>query len=273
MTIAELEDGITDLHSHLVPGVDDGSRTTEDALEAVQRMIDREVSTIVTTPHLSGLLTRRRDDLETRLADVDRAFAEVSAAIRARHPELTFLRGHEVMLDCPDPDLSDQRLRLASSDVVLVEWPGLRIPLETPRVLERLQRQGVRLLIAHVERYRGYDEELALVEAWRAEGAMLQANYGALCGRYGEDAKVRMLRMLERGWVDCLASDFHGRPHLRVHMECARRVFEELHADEAWRLLTRVNPARIVGGAKPLPVPPIEGEPGLLGKVLSLFRS
>ncbi len=264
---------ITDLHSHLVPGVDDGAPTVDDALEGVGRMVEREVGAIVTTPHLSGLLTHRPRELELRLGEVEEAFDTVSKAIRDRYPELSFLQGHEVMLDCPDPDLSDPRLRLGNSNVVLVEWPRLQIPPETPRVIEAISETGVQVLIAHVERYGGYGLRMALVEEWRQSGALFQCNYGAICGRYGSEARSRMVRLLEKGWVDCLATDFHGRPHLRLYMECARRTFEELHAEEAWRLLTRTNPARIVRGERPVPVPPIESEPGLLERVLSLFRS
>jgi protein-tyrosine phosphatase len=264
--------GQTDLHSHLVPGVDDGSRNLDDVLEGVGRMVDRGVTTIVTTPHLDGSLTLESGALERRLSRMDAAFEEARAAVARVHPELRFLRGHEVKLDCPDPDLSDPRLRLADSDFVLVEWPGLLIPPGTPRVLKALRSQGREFLIAHVERYRGYDEGMTILERWREEEVFFQVNHGSLAGRYGTEARKRALRMLQEGWVDCLASDFHGRPDLRLYLTAARRLFRELEAEEAWTLLTEVNPARIAANEKPLPVPRLTMPRGMWERLTSLFR-
>jgi protein-tyrosine phosphatase len=262
----------TDLHSHLVPGVDDGSRDLDDVLEGVGRMVDRGVTTIVTTPHLDGSLTLESGALERRLSRMDAAFEEARAAVARSHPELRFLRGHEVKLDCPDPDLSDSRLRLADSDFVLVEWPGLLIPPGTPRVLRSLRSQGREFLIAHVERYRGYDEGMTIMERWREEEVFFQVNHGSLAGRYGTEARKRALRMLQEGWVDCLASDFHGRPELRLYLTAARRLFRELEGEEAWTLLTEVNPARIAANAKPLPVPRLKMGRGVWDRLTNLFR-
>jgi len=264
--------GQVDLHSHLVPGVDDGARSLEDVQEGVARMWERGVTTIVTTPHLDGTMTLEPRILDRHLARMDRAFRAAAEVVRRDFPRMTFLRGHEIKLDCPDPDLSDQRLRLADSNVVLVEWPGLRIPPETPRVLRTLREQDVEFLIAHVERYRGYDEGLTVLEQWREEGAFLQVNHGSLVGRYGNDVRRLSFRLLERGWVDCLASDFHGRPTLRLYITAARRLLQELDAEEAWTLLTEVNPARIIGGEQPLAVPPVKMERGVWKRLASLFR-
>jgi protein-tyrosine phosphatase len=264
---------MTDLHSHLVPGVDDGARTLDDAMEGVQRMVDRGIANIVTTPHLLGSLTRDPHALAERLGRMDEAFVELAAAVAARHPGLRLERGHEVMLDVPDPELSDPRLRLAGTSFALVEWPRLQIPPETSSALRKIRDQGIDVVIAHAERYGGYDEPMTLAGRWKDEGAVLQVNYGALLGKYGPEARSRAVQLLERGWADCLATDFHGRPGLRLFVEGAHRVFEELGAEEAWWLLTRTNPDRISRGERPLPVPVVKGERRLLSKLFSLFRS
>ncbi len=272
MSLAGSERPLVDLHSHLVPGVDDGAISVDDALEGVGRMVEKGIRTIVTTPHLDGSLTREPKALGARLAVVDEAFQRVHALVSQRYPDVSFMCGHEVALDLPDPDLSDPRVRLGDSNSVLIEWPRLRIPPETPPVLRKLTALGYRLLIAHPERYRGYDSGLSLVQRWRQEGAFLQVNYGSLVNRYGPEARSLAFRLLERGWVDCLASDFHGRPHLRLHLEGARDVFERLGAEQSWALLTQVNPERITRGENPLPVPPVEGSRRLVDRIRSLFR-
>jgi protein-tyrosine phosphatase len=265
------EPGLVDLHSHLVPGVDDGARTHEDVLEGVQRLVDRGVGRIITTPHLDGSLTLDPLALSRRLDRVDAAWSEIREAVLKAHPGLVFQKAHEVLLDVPTPDLSDPRLHFPSTSVVLVEWPRLHIPPGTSRVLAGLRDRGIRPLIAHPERYRGFDADLSLVEGWRENGAFLQMNYGSLVGRYGPLARKQALHLLAEGAADCLASDFHGRPHLRLYMRETEALFLEAEAGEAWRLLTRVNPERISRGEGPVPVPAVAFSRGVLDRIRSLF--
>jgi protein-tyrosine phosphatase len=140
---------------------------------------------------------------------------------------------------------------------VLVEWPRLRVPPAAGPVLERLQEDGHQVVLAHPERYQGVDEDLRMPGEWRDRGAFLQANYGSLVGRYGEAPRRRVLTLLERGWVDLFSTDFHGRPHLSIYLTRVREVLEALGGGEQFFLLATVNPARILQGEPPIPVPPL----------------
>ncbi len=249
--------GFTDLHSHLVPGVDDGSRTLEEARNGLRRLKAAGVRRVVTTPHLDGSLTRDRGLLEGRLAEVDEAWGSLQRMAEGEFPGLDLHRGHEVMLDIPDPDLSDPRVHLAGTPFVLVEWPGLQVPPSTLSVLDRLVSSGIRPIIAHPERYRGLDRDTALPGEWRERGALLQVNHGSVLGMYGDLPRRRAITLLERGWVDLMASDFHGRAHLSPSVREAQEVFSEWGGGDRFDLLARVNPARILGGEDPLPVIPL----------------
>ncbi|MGW8265111.1 MAG: tyrosine-protein phosphatase [Longimicrobiales bacterium] len=264
--------GLTDLHSHLVPGVDDGSRTVAEALEGISRLWDAGVRNIVTTPHLDGSLTQMPWDLEVYLEEVGEAFENLRAAAGKTFPEVSILRGHEVMLDVPDPVLTDPRIRLAGTNFVLVEWPRLRVPPATTQVLGRLRGLGLRVIVAHPERYYGLDSEGNLAGAWRQMGALLQVNYGSLVGSYGDASRKRAFSFLERGWVDLFSTDFHGRPHLDLQVDQVRTAMEALGGREQFHLLARVNPTRVASGGGVLPVPPLAVKKGLREKVWDLFR-
>jgi len=264
-------EGLTDLHSHLVHGVDDGAPTLEDALEGLDRMVDRGVTSVATTPHLDASLSRDPARLRSALDRMDEAFAELLEAASARHPGVLLVRAHEVKLDVPDPDLSEPRLRFPGTDVILVEWPGLQVPPGTVQVLEELRQAGVRPLIAHPERYRLLEAYPGLPEAWREAGAWLQVNHGSVVGRYGKLAERNAARLLARGWVDVMATDFHGRPGLGLYIERARGWFGVRGAADAWRLLASVNPARILAGEAPLPVPPVRRPETIMGRLRSAF--
>lgn len=262
----------TDLHSHLVPGVDDGARTLKEALDALGHLQEKGVTTLVTTPHLDGSVTLSPGAFRDRMQEVGAGWKALSTAASDTFPEMTLHRGHEVMLDVPHPDLSDPRTRLAGGPFVLVEWPRLQVPPATGPVLARLRDDGHRLILAHPERYHGMDEESTLPGDWRGMGAFLQVNYGSLAGRYGEAPRRRALTLLKRGWVDLFATDFHGRPHLSIYLERVRKVMEEVGGGEQFRLLASVNPARVLQGENPLPVPPLALKKGLWERIREVFQ-
>jgi protein-tyrosine phosphatase len=264
--------GLTDLHSHLVPGVDDGARNLDESRDSLRRLRALGVRTVVTTPHLDGSLTRDPVVLEARLTEVDRAWESLRGMAEAEFSDLELLRGHEVMLDVPDPDLSDPRIHLADTDFVLVEWPGLQVPPSTLPVLDRLLRSGLRPIIAHPERYRGLDPETTLPGEWRSRGALLQVNFGSLVGRYGDLPFKRAATLLERGWVDLMASDFHGRSHLSPSLKEAEEVLSEWGGGDRFNLLAGVNPSRILRGQDPFPVFPLIVKKGVWQRLRNVFR-
>ncbi len=261
-----------DIHNHLVPGVDDGAGTLDDTLDSVERMTRLGIRKILTTPHLDGSLTLEPEALDARLSEVDAAFREARAAVAEHFPEVRFERGHEIMLDVPDVDFSDPRVRMAGTSFVLVEWPRLQIPPGTVQVIERIVRDGYRPVIAHPERYIGVERHAGILREWREAGAHLQVNYGSLFGRYGAVARQVAEHVLERGWADYLASDFHGQPTMKIYFKELAAHLEEGGASEALGALCVTNPSRLLRDEPPLPVPLLRAEKGLLAKLKGILR-
>lgn len=261
-----------DIHSHLVPGVDDGAPTLDDALESVGRMAALGIRTILTTPHFDASLLSVPAG-EERIEEVEAAFQSLVEAAAARHPDVRLLRGFEIMLDEPSPDLSDARVRMAGTSSVLVEWPSMEVPPGTPEVLARLRSRGWRPIVAHPERYRRADDVVALGEAWREAGAVLQVNHASLTGGYGSRAERAAWSLLEAGLVDCLASDHHGRPHLPLQLTEVVDRLEALDAGEQMKMLVRTNPLRLVEDEDPLPVRPVRMGRGWRERIRRFIRS
>lgn len=263
---------LVDIHSHLVPGVDDGAKHVPGVLSSIERMTLVGIRRVITTPHIRGGLTLDPARLEVRLAEVSDAWAEAAAAIRRKFPEVEYRRGHEVLLDVPEPDLSDERLRMAGTSFVLVEWPRLHIPPGTPRVLRRIRERGYRPIVAHPERYAGMGQQMDLVARWRAAGAFLQVNYGSLDGRYGTEPQVVALQLLEAGLVDYLASDFHGQSGMKIYKNEAWAALEERGSAEVLDLLCRVNPGRILQDLEPVPAPTVPPSGKLMDRLRGMVR-
>jgi tyrosine-protein phosphatase YwqE len=251
----------TDFHNHLIPGVDDGAQDPADSAAALRRFRAEGAAQIITTPHFMGSLTQDSAALELRLAEIDAGW-EVLRGVVEKDAEtmgsaLRVERGAEVMLDVPDPDLSDARLRLAGGQFALVEYPMLRLPpLNAEFALEQLRARRWTPVVAHPERYRNLDPSLIELQRFRAAGAFLQMNAGSLFGDYGKTAAGHARRILMAGEADYISSDYHARGEPGVQ-RFVRAMIDAGYSEQA-ELLASVNPARLLDGEPPLRVPPIQ---------------
>jgi protein-tyrosine phosphatase len=254
---------LTDFHSHLVPDVDDGAQTTAESAAALARFRAEGALQIVTTPHFMGSLTLNAADFEERLAVIDAGWKQlrdvVAADAERMGSAMRVERGVEVMLNVPEPDLSDERLRLAGGPFALVEYPMLRLPpVNAELALSGLRSRGWIPIVAHPERYRNLDPSLVELAHFRHAGAFLQMNAGSLFGDYGKTAAGHARRILLAGEADYVSSDYHarGEPGTRRFV----RAMNDAGFSEQAELLTVVNPARMLAGEPPLRVPPIQAK-------------
>lgn len=250
--------GFTDFHSHLVPGVDDGAQTAEDSAAALEAFRTGGTRQLITTPHFLGSLTRNRAMLADRLEQLDAGWERLHAVVKLdaeRHGSpMRVERGVEVKLDVPDPDLSDARLRLAGTNFALVEYPSLRLPpINAEFAVTALRDQGWTPVVAHPERYKNL-EEYGILERFKDAGAYLQVNAGSLFGDHGSVAAKHAMQILTLGLADYVASDYHARglPRLRDFHYALVQAGYPTQAE----LLGVTNPARLIDGLPPLPVPP-----------------
>lgn len=248
----------TDFHSHLVPGVDDGAVDIAESRAAIAAMARDGVTTAIVTPHFDGSLTLVPEMAQDRLAQLDAGFAQLTADAEVASSGVRVLRGVELMLDVPDPDVGDERLRLAGGRFVLVEYPGLQLPLaHADYAVRALRQNGWQPVVAHPERYRNVDESLEQLMPLRYAGAYFQVNAGSLIGLHGAGPQRRAAALLARGWVEYGSSDYHGRGVPSVGAAWAALAAHG-GAAQAEALFCE-NPARLVRGEPPLTVEPLGG--------------
>lgn len=247
-----------DLHTHLLPGVDDGSPTLEHSAIVLERFAADGVSGVVCTPHLSAS--------ESEAAPIAE-YAELRGQLQSLAPDgLTLYGGWEIMLDVPGRLQKSPGLSLGASQAMLVEWPRATVPEWGTAELSRLRGNGVVPLVAHVERYRGIS--LELVREWRALGAVVQTDATILVA--GGDKCEFAKAMLRDGLVDVLASDNHGD---RRTLGMARWWLNEIGAGEQAVLLTETNPRRLLDDEEMLPVDGIAFEHGMFDRLRTWWRS
>jgi protein-tyrosine phosphatase len=261
---------IVDFHNHVIPGVDDGASNDAEAAAALRAFLAHNTRQIIATPHVNGSLTLRQEAIEERLREIDAGWDRLQAIAREHAPGMEIHRGAEVMLDTPEPDLSDERLRLAGTHFALCEFPFMTVPPNSTGVLNRMTAAGVTPIIAHPERYVGVDTKCALPLRWRAAGALLQVNAGSVAGRYGEHARFNAFAILENALADYICSDFHSRG--RPSTSSAAKLLLEAGGAEQLQLLTIINPSRLLQGELPLPVAPLRLRLGVKDRLRRWMR-
>ena len=258
---------LTDLHTHVIPGVDDGAPDLESALAALGALLSDGVTTVAATPHLNA------SDLNgARRARADAGWRQLVGAAEAGLPGLELYRGYEIQLDVPELDLNDAGLRLAGSRFVLVEFQAFTVPERSADALARIGEQGYVPIVAHPERYWGYDRRYSVVPEWRAAGALLQVNGGSLLGEYGEHVRAVTHCFLSQGWVDILASDNHARPSRSPSLRSVWNVLVRRGLEQEARLLLATNPERILRDEMPQTLGPVRPAGGLFTRVARALR-
>ena len=244
-----------DVHTHLLPGVDDGSPNADHSAMVIARMHGEGTRGIVCTPHLNA--SRAAEAPFDVNASLLRQLRTVAPQGLELHP------GFEIMLDTGTFDLADPRLGLAGSRARLVEFPRRGLPPEATGQLMRVLSQGLVPVVAHPERYQGCD--LETIATWREIGAVIQCDAMALLARgpLGDFAHA----MLAAGQVDIVASDNHGD---RRSLANAVLWLTEMGAGVQSGILTSENPALLLA-EKPLrPVPPISFQRGVFDRLREL---
>ena len=229
-----------DLHTHLLPGVDDGSESAAQSVSVLARFADQGVSAVCCTPHL-------------RASDFDAAPCEeldelLSDLIKVAPPSPRLVRGFEIMLDVPSAVIRDRCMTLNRTRYVLVEFQRLMSAEPSVEALRRITEQGLVPVLAHPERYAVCSVPMA--RAWREAGAALQVDATTLLADTRRAERARAI--VEAGLASIIASDNHG--DLRS-VAAATEWLETHGARPQAQLLAWTNPAAILADAPLEPVP------------------
>jgi len=241
-----------DIHCHVLPEVDDGARDLQEAI-ALVRLAQRDgIRELVLTPHIyAGRFDNSLEDLEPRFA----AFARL---IRSKDIDVTLHLGAEVHL------LPESLALIEAGGVPFVgSWAGeralllelhdARIPPFAANAIRHLRRRGLRPIIAHPERNRAVMADADCLAPLIAAGCLLQLTAGSLVGAFGARAQQSSFELLDRRWVQFVASDAHNQLYRPPMMKRARAALVARHGEELAETLTASNPHRLVHGEPPAP--------------------
>lgn len=242
-----------DLHSHILPGVDDGAHDLAASLNMARMAVADGIKVMACTPHfMPGMYDNESNDIRQRVASLQKSLDEA-------HINLSLVVGCDAHIR---PDFlkclrDGEILRLNDSRYVLFEPPHNVVPKRLEDLLFNIIVAGFVPVLTHPERLKWIEQQFPLMESLVKAGVWMQITAGSLTGRFGPRPKYWANRMLASGMVRILASDAHNITSRPPIMSEAFSIAEaELGLDEA-RNLVLVRPADILDNEPAENSPPI----------------
>ncbi|HHL51814.1 MAG TPA: capsular biosynthesis protein [Flammeovirgaceae bacterium] len=200
----------TDLHSHLLPGIDDGVQTMDEALEVIKGFKNLGYQRLITTPHIMHDYYRNTPDIiQNKLAAVKQALAEAGIEIELQAAAEYYL--DEYFLELIG---RDKPLLTFGDKYVLFELPFLSKPMILQEVVFALQTKGYRPVLAHAERYLYFSKDTGPLYDLHHAGVVFQLNLLSPAGFYGKEVKKQADKLLKAGLIGMVGSDCHNSRHL-----------------------------------------------------------
>ena len=234
-----------DIHSHILPGIDDGAPDMDTALAMAEMAVESGVTAIVATPHCN-VPGRFENYWDFQLR---RQYNEFQQALQAAEIPLTVFSGMEVFGTPDTPGLlgKGKLTTLGGSRYLLIEFPFVGYARQATELLREIGAMGYRPVVAHPERYRFTQENPEILNLWLDLGCLMQLNKGSLLGRFGRTAQALALSMLNRGFAGAVASDAHASTVRTTWMLDIWDFLCDETSEDTARLLLEENPRRILG--------------------------
>jgi protein-tyrosine phosphatase len=238
---------MTDIHSHILWGVDDGPPTLDEAVRMCKESAADGISCMVATPHAfdgvhtthdSGFLQERVTEMNDQLGGSP--IVKLGCELRMNHDIV-----RQVCADRTAPTLG-------GGPYVLIEFPHYVVPIGSDRVFFELMTNGFKPIIAHPERNRTLMAEPEKFHKMVDNGVLGQMDSGSITGQFGVKTEKTVRLMLEHGLIHFIASDCHNMRNRLPGLSKAIAEVAEFAGEDVAKSISIDNPGAIVEG-KPLP--------------------
>lgn len=235
-----------DIHTHILPGLDDGARDMEDSLSMADLAAKSGVHTLVATSHANTGGFFREYQIEEYLNCLQK-FRE---ALEYERIPLRVLSGMEIYMSERVPQMirEGRLLPLNHTDHYLIEFSFGIEQEEMDEMIEELMELGITPVIAHPERYHCVQESARGLFEWMQRGCLVQVNRGSIFGKFGSEVKRCVDHLLKKRMVTCIASDAHKPYERTTYMADIKEYMENEYSFEYSKELLYDNPKRILEG-------------------------
>ena len=231
-----------DFHSHIIPNVDDGSRSVEETFELLKEAKEAGFSGVISTSHYM------EEYYETDVAERSVWIKAISENLGKKDIDLNLYLGNEVYITKNIINLLETRkaTSINNSNYVLFEFPMNSKPMDMYDIIYDMLEYKLIPILAHPERYSFVQKDPNLVYDLIQKGVLMQSNYGSILGMYGEKAEIIVRKLLENNMVHFLGSDVHrsGSVYPKIH-NCLREI-ETIIGEDKLEEISSVNPELVV---------------------------
>lgn len=223
---------LIDIHCHLIPGIDDGSKNKEETMEMLELMREQGVVGVIATPHY------RVGMFEPEMEEVEKRFHWSMKA--ARHHKIHLWLGNECHMqnDTISRLVEKKCITLANSRYILVEFSSAHSYNVIRQYIMDLLMEGYIPVIAHLERIPSLEEQWSSIQELRELGAKVQVNAEGILGESGRKMKRYLWKLIQRDMIDYIASDSHNmntrRPNLGPCYELVAKKINEEYANKVF---------------------------------------
>lgn len=205
-------DSFVDIHSHLLPGIDDGAKDMENSIALISKMYSLGIKNFITTPHILGEMYPNSSKL------ILEKLSDVKAELNKRGLDEVYIHAAaEYMMD------EQFSIRLKENDIltlkdnfILVEMSFFSAPMNLYDILFEIQLKGYKPILAHPERYIFYHSDFESYYKLKKAGCLFQLNLLSLTEQYGKEIKKTSERLLKLGLYDFVGTDTHHVGHLKL---------------------------------------------------------
>ena len=232
---------VIDIHCHLLPGVDDGPPTMAAALQLAQALVADGITHVMATPHVfPGMWNNTSSNIGPVCERLRVQLAHAGIPLQISW-------AGEVRLMPEALDLLDQGQvpllgHCDGDNLMLLEMPDAQIPIGADRFVAELRTRGVRPVLVHPERNKGVMANPERLRPFMDQGCLVQVTAGSLVGQFGATAQKTAEALLERQWVNVVASDAHNLRGRLPRMRDAREWLRKHLGEPMARRLTWTNP-------------------------------
>lgn len=222
-SLTDLSGLYVDLHSHLIPGIDDGAKTMEDSIAMIRGLRELGYKKIITSPHI---MSGGYDNTpEIILSGRDK----VREAIRENNIDVEFDAWAEYYLDeTVIPKIENKQMLTMGDNYVLVELSYLMKSNNSTSYFYKLITNGYKIILAHPERYPYFHSEtLEDYYSLKDQGIFFQLNISSLTGTYGKASKSIAEALIDKNLIDFIATDLHNERHLNYIKEAVKLPYLE----------------------------------------------
>ncbi len=208
LPLADLSSLSTDMHSHLIPGIDDGAKTIEESIELIRTLHGLGYTKLITTPHIMSDYFRNTPEI------IYKGLEEVRAALIENNIPVQISAAAEYYIDDGFMrKLEEEKLMTFGDNYLLVEVSYINPPDNVRDILFRAQVLGYRPILAHPERYPFWYRTIEEYQKFYDMGVLLQLNLNSLSGYYGLDAKRVAEKLIDLQIISALGTDLHHSKH------------------------------------------------------------